>query len=76
MPRAPARITQAEITRVVRGAMAAGLPIAGVRVDGAIVTILTETPPAPGDDLERARAEITARLEAMADATENPILPR
>lgn len=55
----PASFTQAEITRAVRALVAAGLPVAGVRVDASGFTVLTEreaTPAGhrPGEALDAA----------------------
>lgn len=38
---------QSNITRAVRGAVAAGLPVSGVRIDAAGITILTMAPAPP-----------------------------
>jgi len=41
MARKPANFTKADVARLVRGVIAAGLPVAGVRIDGEGVTVLT-----------------------------------
>jgi len=40
-------VTQAEITRAVRGAIAGGLPVAGVQIDGDRIIVLTALPEPP-----------------------------
>jgi Domain of unknown function (DUF4326) len=50
MPRRQAKFTQSEIARAVRGALAAGLPVAGVQVEGGRIVVLTEAPPAGRDE--------------------------
>jgi hypothetical protein len=77
MTRRASRCTQAEVTRLIRGAQAAGLPVCGVRLDGAGVTVLTALPTEPAvRDLEAASAELDRRLGIDRDgARENPLLP-
>jgi hypothetical protein len=64
----PARHTEAEIKRTVKGAirgiLEAGLPVAGVRLDGAVVTILTQ-----------AQAD-AAMLDIEAETTDDAALRR
>lgn len=67
------RPTQTQVKRAVKGALAAGLTVAEVRVDGETVRILTvasQDPPspAPGQALDAATVA-RARLDAMADET-------
>lgn len=56
MSKGPARFTESDVRRAIKGALAAGLYVTGVRVDGGGVTILTtaEAPaPAPAPDHEK-----------------------
>ncbi|HUZ91571.1 MAG TPA: hypothetical protein VMU78_06700 [Methylocella sp.] len=64
MSRRPARFTQAEITRAVRGALAAGITVAGVQVDGDRIMILTSLPPAcEAGNAKNAADVVAARLQ-------------
>lgn len=38
-----ATVTQAEVTRAVKGALAAGLKVSEVRIDGKTIRVLSET---------------------------------
>lgn len=72
-----ATFRQSDVTRAVRGAVAAGLPIAGVRVDADGITILT-TPPAPSaaSRLEEDAAALDRALGICADGQgEDTLLP-
>jgi hypothetical protein len=70
-------VTQAEVTRTIRAMQALGLPIAGVRLDGGAVTVLTAPPLEPaGRDLAADAAAIDKALGLDRDgARENPLLP-
>lgn len=57
MPRTPARVTQAEIKRAVAAVLAAGVKVHGVRVDGGVVTVLTDPVIAPVEDQRRRDAD-------------------
>lgn len=77
-----ASITQAEVTRrvrgAVRGALAEGLQIAEVRLDGDVVTILTSASQGrAGPQIALDASKVAAaRLAAMeSDETENTLLP-
>jgi hypothetical protein len=72
-----AAVTQAQVSRAIRAMQDLGLPIAGVRLDGAGVTVLTAPPPEPAvRDLEAASAELDRRLGIDRDGSrENPLLP-
>ena len=66
MSRTPARFTQADIARAVKGAQAAGLPIASVEVDstGKIVILTAKRHEPPPMD---AGALIARRLARMSN---------
>jgi hypothetical protein len=70
-------IPAAQISRAIRAMQDLGLPIAGVRLDGAGVTVLTAPPmESAARDLEAASAELDRRLGIDRDgARENPLLP-
>lgn len=74
-----ALVRQADVKRAVRGAIAAGLTVTGVRVDGEGVTVLTAEAPAEGMADKEALAALR-QVEAYLDATygeaENSLLPR
>ena len=55
-------VTQAEVSRAIRAMQALGLPIAGVRLEGGAVTILTSPPPEP------AARDLAAELAAIDKA--------
>lgn len=78
MSRRAARCTQAEVTRLIRGAQAAGLPVCGVRLDGGGVTILTsQTDVAAERDLGADAAAIDKALGISGDGqSARPILSR
>ena len=57
MPRTPARVTQAEIKRAVAAVLSAGVKVHGVRVDGGVVTVLTEPVAAPFEDPRKRDAD-------------------
>lgn len=82
MSRLPARFSEIDVKRAVRGAIAAGLPVAGVRVDASGFTVLTEAgqPPAPADDLTEARDAATVVADRLGinsyGSDQNPVLPR
>lgn len=73
-----ALVRQADVTRAVRGARAAGLTVTGLRIDDAGVTVLTAEAPADGsadrEDIAALR-QAEAYLDATYGETENPLLP-
>ena len=62
MPRRPARFTQAEVVRAVRGVTAAGVVISRVEIeaDGKIVVVTDQQSASAQDDLDRELAEFEA----------------
>lgn len=66
-------VTQAQVARTIRAMQALGLPIAGVRLDGGAVTVLTAPPEEPAArDLEAASAELDRRLGIERDGAPAP----
>jgi hypothetical protein len=72
-----ALVRQADVKRAVRGAIAAGLTVTGVRVDDAGVTVLTaETPLAdPGGAVGVALRQAEARLDELYGEDQDSLLP-
>ncbi len=67
MTRRPA-VTQAEVTRIIRAMQALGLPVAGVRLEGGAVMVLTMPPVEPAArDLAADTAKIDRRLGIVRD---------
>lgn len=65
MPRRKARITHAEVKNIVSGAIAAGLPVAGLRFDEGGLSILTSA--------SGARSETISpnEIDRLLDEAEN-----
>ena len=63
MARPPSTFRQQDVTRAIRGALAAGVDIVRIDVtkDGKIVIVTVENQPAPQDDLDRELAAFQAR---------------
>ena len=75
MTRRACRATQAEVTRAIRAAQAAGLPVFGVQVDGSRVTVLTTAQEqASSRDLDRDAAEIARALGLGSDGKHAPAI--
>lgn len=82
MSRLPARFSEVDVKRAVRGMISAGLPVAGLRVDASGFTVLTEAaaPCPPADDPMEARDAATVAAERLGlnndGSYQNPLLPR
>jgi hypothetical protein len=69
MSRRAASFTQAEVMRAILGAKACGLSVAGIRIDSAGLTILTNASPEPAArDLAADAALVDRRLGIVRDS--------
>lgn len=60
MPRRPSLFTQADVTRAVRGAIAGGITVAGVQVEGGRIVVLTTAPAGRDDSGAKDAADVVA----------------
>jgi hypothetical protein len=75
MPRRPAQVTQAEVKRVIKGAIAAGLKVTGVRFDETGLSVLTGPAGAAAETLDAAEID-NLLTEAEGGTRETALLRR